>query len=200
MATQVQLVKDFIDKAVRNYKYTSETGTALKRALQLFEDVLQDDEVASLELIKSRADVIANRIDVKAPNKYSASSLMVYKSRVLRAINDYVIYGMDAKQMSAWSPKSTKRPAKTIHQKAENLGNSSDRHVMEAEDVPRSQIINMPFIPSGNSSGYGSKVSTLELPLKDDRNIIVYYPSDLSAFEAEKIGQVLKSIALLNEG
>lgn len=197
MADQVQVLDEFVEKAVRNYKYTNETGTTLRRALNLFGEVLQTDERESVELIKKRADDIANRVDIKSPNKYSASSLMVYKSRVMRVINDYLQYGTDAKKMANWSPKAAKKVAKpekpTTPQSSRYNGD-----FIEGEEVGPVPI-STPVLINASSSRFDAKGQTLDLPLQDDRGVIIYYPADLKVGEAEKIGNVLKSIAQLNE-
>lgn len=200
MESEANLLIEFIDKAVRNYKYGKPTGAALKSAVRVFSEVLQDDEKNSLELFEKRVDDIVNRIDIKFPKKYSAESLMVYKSRVLRAINDYRAYGRDAQAMAGWSPKQ-KRPTtsaakKTGHSKTTIVRDAD--HIIEGVEV-RSFPGTLPMLVPSQSDGQGVKMENIDLPLQGGRGITIYYPADLSVNEAEKVASILKGIASLSE-
>lgn len=200
---EITRVKDFVDKAVRNYKYTPDAGRRLKKSLDLFNEVLQEDERSSLDVLSKRLNDIVNRVDIKHPNLYTTSSLMVYKSQVVRAISDYQKYGKDATKMASWSPKVIKRAGtdssknkpevnkSVVTQTPETVVKNSDMAV----DSTITNAIAAHIIPNSAMA----EMKTLDLPLQNDRSVAVYYPVDLTSTEAEKIGVVLKSIALLNE-
>jgi len=190
MPNQIDRITDFVDKAVRNYKYSGETGTTLKRAVALFADVMQEDETASIDLVKDRLDDIMNRIDVKFPNKYTVSSLMVFKSRALRAINDYQNYGLDATKMSSWSPKTSKRSTSEA-KKPISVTTHDNAVTAELYSTPAMLPKPMDYNSVQNSQ-------TLELPLQNSRMVTIYYPTDLTVAESQKIGKVLESIASLS--
>lgn len=95
---------DFIERAIKSRKYPENTGLSLKSALKLFERELNEDEKNSLDQFKRNIEQIYQTVFSKN-KEYSADSLAVYKSRVLKAINDYEKYGTDPNKMANWIPK-----------------------------------------------------------------------------------------------
>lgn len=109
--TNVKLIYEFIDHAIKSRKYPENTGSSLKTALKLFEVELNDDERNSIDLFINNIEQIYQNVFAKNKN-FSASSLAVYKSRVLKAINDYKKYGIDPTKMANWTPKVVTRSRK----------------------------------------------------------------------------------------
>ena len=102
---------DFIDKAVKSRKYPESTASALRTALKLFEEELNEEERNSISEVKKNIGQISNSIFAKG--KSNAGSLATYKSRVNKVINEYEKYGLDAAKMANWSPKIVTRTKKS---------------------------------------------------------------------------------------
>jgi hypothetical protein len=104
---------DFVESAIRSRKYPPATASALKTALKLFEAELKPEEAASLDLFIQHFEQIYRDVCTKNSQRYSASSLSVYKSRVLKVIGDYTKYGIDPTKMAGWSPRVIVRGPKS---------------------------------------------------------------------------------------
>lgn len=188
MKNSIEQLQDFVHRALRNYKYKPNTATALQGALKLFSSVMTEDELATEGFIKSRIEELAERLHTKYPQKYSVDSLRVYKSRIARVITDFEKYGADAKSMASWNPLSNQRKRMPkLQEKATAKNSEKDEVIAVQADV------SLPELSSQNG-----KVADLHLPLAGGRNIVIYYPNDLTENEAEKVGAVLKTVAALN--
>lgn len=102
---------DFIDRAIKSRKYPENTGISLKTALKLFENELKEQELNSIDEFRKNIDQIYQSVFVKNKN-FSAGSLATYKSRVIKTLNDYEKYGVDATKMANWTPKIITRSKK----------------------------------------------------------------------------------------
>ncbi len=184
-------IQDFIKRAERNYKYKPNTASALSGALKLFSGVMTEDELAQDSFPADKLDEIGERIHTMFANKYSVDSLQTYKSRINRSVADFTRYGADAKSLASWNPltKQRKRDTKaTINAKPVTTVHK------EVSDTPNADPTELngikPEVPG---------LQDIRLPLADNRNVVIYYPMDLSEAEAEKIGTVLKGIAALSK-
>lgn len=199
MADSTQALLNFIEKAVRNWKYTNATGNNLRHAVKAVDAVLQEDEKKSIKLLQERADAIIQRIDIKTPNKFTASSLMTIKSRLLRTIEDYSHYGTDPTKMAGWSPKLMKKNNGSGSKAVQKATTAKRGKVIDATIVEGVPDQNVPMFVGSSSVNLSVKMQSLDLPLKNDRSVVLYYPTDISVGEAEKIAMVLKGIAALTE-
>ncbi|HUC90090.1 MAG TPA: hypothetical protein VMR45_04765 [Patescibacteria group bacterium] len=192
----VSCLQDFAKRAERNYKYKPNTATALAGAAKLFTTVMTEEELAAERFPLDKIDQFADRIYTKYPDKYNVDSLRVYKSRITRIVKDYETYGVDAKSMASWNPLSRQRKRATGTKQASNIKSTSElsSHTEIKTHTP-APIYSTPNQPIATE---GSKVVDLHLPLSGDRTIVVYYPTNLTESEANKIGIVLRSIAALN--
>jgi len=138
--TKFQELYDFIDRAKKNRKYPEATAGALKAALKLYDAELSDEERSSLDKVKKDFEQITQSVFKKNANKFSASSLITYKSRILKVFADYEKYGDPAK-MSNWFPKIIARTKKSS--KSENLP-SRDEGEHDEVDHPHT------FLDKGN--------------------------------------------------
>lgn len=197
MSTTTELLQDFVDKAVRNYKYPKSTGANLRSSLKIVEEVLQEDESQSLDVLKQRLDDVINRVDVKYPNRYTADTLMVYKSRVLKVIKDYEQYGQDAKSMAGWATRQKKQSPSSKPSISSQSVRPKQSSVIEAEEIFRNVASNQPLLIPSSNARQGAKMENIDLPLQGDRGVTIYYPADLKVQEAEKIANILKGIASL---
>ena len=118
---------DFVDKAIRSRKYPDNTGATLKTALKLFDAELNEEERNSIDEFSKNIEQIYQGVFSKNKN-FTASSLAVYKSRVLKVIADYKKYGVDATKMAGWSPKIVARSKKQFtisNEKRKNMDEES---------------------------------------------------------------------------
>lgn len=109
-------LRDFIDSAERSRKYPPNTAIALKNALKVFENELNEDEATNLELFKQHLDQIYHSVFEKNKNRMSVGSLATYRARVNRVLKDFDNYGSDPAKFNSWSvsikPRTTrKKPA-----------------------------------------------------------------------------------------
>lgn len=185
-------LQDFIKRAERNYKYKPNTANALSGAVKLFATVMTEDELSQDSFPVDKLDEIGERIHTKFVNKYSVDSLQTYKSRINRVATDFKQYGADAKSMASWNPLTKQRKnngkPKTGTKPASTMPKNKP-----TPDETGPQPDNMPGIPETPG------LQDIRLPLANNRNVVVYYPMDLSEAEAEKIGTVLKGIAALSK-
>lgn len=185
-------LQDFIKRAVRNYKYKPNTANALSSAVKLFATVMTEDELSQDSFPIDKLDEIGERIHTKFVNKYSVDSLQTYKSRINRVATDFKQYGADAKSMASWNPLTKQRK----NNGKPKTGTKSAPTMPKNKPTPYetgTQPDNTPGIPETPG------LQDIRLPLTNNRNVVVYYPMDLSEAEAEKIGTVLKGIAALSK-
>jgi len=117
-------------------------------------------------------------------------SLQTYKSRINRIVSDFTDYGADAKSMASWNPLSKQRKrAGTTKTNAKSVSSESNKSnkTMTGIHLEDSKPTELPDLQD------------IRLPLAGNRNVVIYYPMDLSEVEAEKIGTVLKGIAALSK-
>lgn len=107
-----QALYEFIDRAVKNRKYPPNTALGLKAALKLFEPVLNEDELGSIEKFKENLEQIYHAVSSKN-KEITASSLATYKSRIVKVVREYEQYGADPTKMNGWSLKPVIRQKKT---------------------------------------------------------------------------------------
>lgn len=180
----IENLQDFIKRAERNYKYKPNTAGALSAALKLFSTVMTDDELSEEKFPIDKLDEIAERIHTKFADKYSVDSLQTYKSRITRVVKDFAQYGSDAKSMASWNPLTKQRTIKPKLTKTklhkQEIEKQDDSHLSKEQNA------NIPGLKD------------ITLPLTNNRNVVIYYPTDLTEDEASKLGTVLKSIAALN--
>ncbi len=110
--TKFSELPGFVDDAVKNRKYPPNTAFGLKAALRMFEGELNEEEKKSIEKVRENINQLSQSVSQKNKSKLSASSPGVYKSRVLKVVNDYEKYGTDPTKMANWSVKVTTRKKK----------------------------------------------------------------------------------------
>ena len=166
----------FIDSAVRSRKYAQNTAYGLKAAIKLFEVELKHEEKESLELFETHLEQIYRDVCTKNSQKFTASTLEVYKSRVKKTLSDYKNYGVDPTKMAGWSPRIvTRTPRKTKVEKP----------------VPdRGADINI----EDEGSTDLSQMHKIELSLRPDTKFTIIVPRDIKAVEATTVKAVLDSL------
>lgn len=171
MKTLLENLYEFITTAQKSRKYNPNTAGGFKTALRLFEKELNDEEKASLQLFKQNFEQIYHQVVNKnmSSSSYTAASLEVYKSRILRLLNDFEKYGLDATKMASWNPKIriAKREKKIVETEA-----TAKTLTEEPQEQPQNLKIDM---------------AKFELPLREGVFAIIQTPRDLSIEEAKKI-------------
>lgn len=176
----------FIKTAERTHKYKPNTASALAGTLRLFVGVMTERELSGEDFPIDKLDELVERLRVKNQGKYSAGSLQTYKIRISRIVRDYMNYGLDAKSMASWNPLPNQR-----------------RRVRPKSNAPQDLTRKQPAEDSAGTLQVGGRrenaavVHDIQLPLANNRNAVLYYPTDLTEDEAEKIGIALKGIAAL---
>src|SRR3989344_5568097 len=161
----------FIDSAVKSRKYPTNTAFGLKAALKVFEGELNEEEAKSIDKVRSNINQISQSVYQKQQSNLSASSLAVYKSRVLKVINDYEKYGTDPSKMANWSVKviSRERKKKTSADQPDNYSSTGD-----------SSLQRLIAMPEGN--GYNQVNVSL-----NGRKFICVVPADMTEAEFKKL-------------
>ena len=169
---------EFIDRAVKSRKYPESTAQGLRAALKAFDSVLNEEERQSLELFKKNIDPIYQSVFNKYGKEFSSGTLAVYKSRVLKVVNDYEKYGTDPAKMANWMPKIIKRGPRK-------------KSLESNEEIADNEIE-----PSTVSPDSG-KLNKIELMLRDDETrSIIMVPRDLKSSECKRIKMLLDSLVI----
>ena len=177
MKNNFQALYDFIDRATKSRKYPENTAKALRAALKLYEPILNEDELNSLEKFTENFEQITSSMFNKNANRFSASSLPAYKSRAQKVLNDYSKYADPAK-MSNWSPKKISRSVKVKKVDTENLTN----------------IDKAPLFAHNTLESIPENMHKIELALRSDTKFIVIVPRDINKNEAKTLKTIIDSL------
>lgn len=122
---------DFVDRAVKNRKYPSNTAHGMRAALRMFEVEINEEEKASIDKFRDNLDQIYQSVSIKNKD-VAASSLMSYKSRVSKVLKDYERYGVDPTKMANWSVKTIVRQRKeaSTESRSENSASTANKNSM----------------------------------------------------------------------
>lgn len=177
----IEELNKFLDIAVKNRKYSINTAYAIRAALNLFGQELNEDELNSYEVFKDRFDSIYESISRKNGSKFTASSLQTYRSRMEKVMSDYEQYGTDVNKLASWNP-----PIRSKNLLAK---------VKKAPDVPDSNDSDNSDSGSSNKSVFDG-LDKREISTKQNSKIYIMYPPDYTyedADEIEAFGAYLKS-------
>lgn len=163
----IKTLNEFIEIALRNRKYASNSVYGYRAAIKLFDEELNEDERASLELFKSRFEQVFSNILNKKKNTFSISSLQVYRKRVHKVLGDYEKYGIDPSKMSSWNP---------VLKTAIKSKSSKDVSVVKSLEPV--------IVEETQSFGENSKH---EYSLRNSKKIFISYPQDFTLEEAKSI-------------
>lgn len=172
----------FVEFAKNNRKYPQSTANNLKSALKIFEKVLTDDELASVDLIKDRIEEIFINIINNNKDK-SIGSLNTYKARVLKVLNDYKKYGEDPTKIQSWIIKSRNSlpDVRQVHQFTGvlNKKDKPDKNLSELSDTTHNHVNN---------------VHRIELALDSNSKAVILIPRDITISEANTIKVIIDSL------
>ena len=167
---------EFVDSAEKNRKYLHNTAYGLKAALKLFGAELNQEEKDSLEFFKKNFEQIFSSVDRKNKKDFTASSLLTYKSRVQKTMNDFKRYGLDASKMATWNPSVRKRGNPKSATK--DQGNNSSVQTSSVFDKQEAQGLTNRF----------------ELAIREDATALIVVPANLTLAEANKIKKQIDAI------
>lgn len=179
MSSVIRQLSEFIDTAERNRKYPTGTAIGRRAALRLFEQELNEEEKESLDTLKSNLEQIYQNVFNKNKSKMSAESLVTYKQRVEKLIEDYERYGADPTKLAAWN-----RPTRKSKSSALQTNNQKNPGVSVPDEETRLEK----EVP----------LSRFELPLRTGVKAIIIVPSDIKTNEVntlKKYIDFLESIA-----
>ena len=167
---------DFIDAAEKSRKYPSNTASARRSAIRLFEPELNDQEKESLETMKKNFDHVYQNVFSKNKSSMTAESLQTYKNRFLRVIKDYEKYGLNPTKMASWN-----RPVRKM---------SANRVVKNGNELS---------LHSGSSDQDETEMSRFELPLRQNVKAIILVPSDITKSEVEKVRKYIEFLDSISQ-
>ena len=160
-------IEKFVDIAVRNRKYPQNTAVGFHTVLRMVKPELNEEEQNSLDTIKKNLDQIFNTLHSKNPKKWTIVSIEVYKKRLKRLINDYENYGIDTSKISNWDRKPRTIVHKQLEDKPTNNATSKEKDSL-LEKTTLSDLIRN------------------EIPVSSEKDIIVFYPRDITIEGIEK--------------
>ncbi|MDP3941966.1 MAG: hypothetical protein Q8Q49_06695 [bacterium] len=186
MNTFIDLIQ-FTRDAEKNRNYPAATGAAFRGAIAKFMEILNEEEKQSIDLFEGRIDQILRDFIEKNKQKMTMSSIMEYKRRVLKVIDDYREYGIDPTKMTNWQRKPKIFSAKRLKQQKneENRPTQSQQKPVETTTTP------VDLMTEGSMTRF-------EIPLRKGIKAIIHTPPDLTFEEVKKIKlyvQYLEAIA-----
>lgn len=167
---------NFLEFAKNNRKYPTSTANNLKSSLKIFEQVLNEDELNSLNLIEDSIEEIF--VNVVNNNKQkSIESLNTYKARFLKVLNDYKRYGENPSKIKSWETKPRNFTP---------LLNRKDKQDKK-QDKPLSSLSTLVNTPVENNS------HRLEICLNSSKKATLIIPKDIDKKDVEIIKNILGS-------
>jgi len=137
----------FLEFAKNNRKYPESTANNLKSAIKIFEAVLNEDELASLDLVVERLDEIFFSVISRNKDK-SITSLNTYKTRLQRVLEDYKKYGADPSQIQNWYIST---PRLITKDKPDKLSDKPLSDLSSPTHTPVNNVHKLEFIVQKNS-------------------------------------------------
>lgn len=175
---------EFLTQLVEKGRATSGSITPLKTAVRQVLSVIDGDDAWQKTDIRhiNISDYIA-RFKNKTVGKYSADSLIVYQSRLNKAIKWYSTF----LENPGWVPPTGKasKKAKILKQEKVETGhllpeksNIEDADQPTSTDSSQNDLIAYPF------------------PLRPGKIVRLYLPLDLTTSEAKRLGKYLESLSV----
>ncbi len=173
MNNKFSTLYDFIDRAVKSRKYPDATAQTLRAALKLYEPLLNEEELESVDKFKKNFDQITASVFNKNASKFSASSLATYRSRVQKVLDNFEKYN-DPIKMNSWSTKVVLRTKKT----------ASEKKTQDSQEEPEAKVQEKPL----------EGMHKIELALRPDKKFIIIVPMDITSTESTTIKAILDSL------
>ncbi len=170
-----QSLYDFVNVAERNRKIAPDTATGYRVALKLFETVLNEDEKNALSTFKERFEAIYANVINRNKSTLSIATLLRYKSRVKKILQDYEKYGIDPSRMASWN--------RVAYSKSKKLNEKDDLNIVPLPERGQSSMEN----EDAGLSSRGIPITRFEIVLRPNVKAIVLTPGDLTITEAKKL-------------
>lgn len=183
----LRALNDFLDYLSSKHLLNKNTAQSRKAAVNKVLGVLDAEEASDLS--KVDLDLAFRRFENKSAKDYKPDSLMVYRSRVGSALNDFFSYLESPTQfrpsVKANGSGAAARPAKTSR-KAE--GERSERRTSAREDEQTET-------PAMTERTHALSVP---VPLRDGVMVrITGLPADLTEAEAARLAAIVKAYAVV---
>ncbi len=172
----------FIDLAERNRKYQPNTAQGYKAALRRLEEVLNEDEIISFQLVEERFPQIMDAFFKKHQGEVSASSMDVYRKRIQKLLKDYKKWGPNLKDWSSWVVSVPK-----ARHSSKDGSDTNPAIVVSQNGQTVEDIDNIKTLQNAESGSRYTLSTRFEIPLRPGVLAFVSTPSDLTKNEAKKI-------------
>lgn len=181
----LQALNEFFDYLANKHLLNKNTVQSRKGAANKILSVLDEQEAS--DLTKLDLDLVFQRFANKAGKDYKPDSLMVYRSRLGSALNDFFQYVENPVQfrpsLKANGSATAKKPAKTVRKADEQ----------RAEGKP---IAGTPALPMAMHASSPGSVN-VPVPLREGVTVqITGLPADLTEAEASRLAAIIKAYAM----
>lgn len=181
----LQALNEFLDYLSNKHLLNKNTAQSRKGAANKVLSVLDDKEASDLR--KLDLDLVFTRFANKAGKDYKPDSLMVYRSRLTSALNDFLSYVENPAQfrpaLRTNGSGTAKRPAKTARK--------ADEQRIERE---------LPIEDQGSSkTTYANSPGSVNVPVPLREGVTVHItglPVDLTGAEASRLAAIIKAYAM----
>lgn len=178
---------DFLDYLAEKGLMRKATVSSRKAAVGKVLGILGREEVADVTSLDM--DEVIKRFSNLEGRKYQPKTLATYKSRVIASIEDFKNYLDDP---IGFKPLSARRTRKVKRRDSpSNLSNSEPTPPISGESPRR---------PPGRMASHFPSDHIIPIPLRADLVVRVYgIPFDLTKKEADRIANVIKALAQVDE-
>lgn len=176
MDNTFQSLYDFVNIAVRNRKIAPDTATGYRVSLKLFEAVLNEDEKNALSTFKDRFEAIYANVVNKNKSNLSMATLLRYKNRVKRILEDYTNYGIDPSKMASWNRVTYSRSNK-----------SKTKEDLQVSPITKKASPPMESESTDDLYPREVPITRFEIVLRPNIKAIILTPGDLTLSEAKKL-------------
>lgn len=171
---------DFIEYVSKKGLIKQATASNWKNASIRLLAILDDNEAHDLRELD--IDALCSRFNNLEGKSITPSSMQVYRSRLKTAVGDFIAYTNNPMSYKPGISQRTSRKKTSKNKEVSSFQETNQSHTTEHNDPPHK--------PKG---------ITFPVPLRADLVVeIRYLPFDLTEQEAEKIGMVIKALAMNN--
>lgn len=193
----ISALVDFIEKARGERKYAESTARGYTAAVKLFAAYVSDQERQDFDVLLQNIENIAADIYAKqADENITVTTLVVYKRRMRKLVQDYREYGSSPDKLAAWNPR---RPAKGLGGGRRSAGGADSAAVQLAGEDSAQVLLQPSRVSTSNQAGVvaldGGEdrviMNRSEISLRSNLRIALELPADMTAQEADKIKQLI---------
>lgn len=182
----LRALNEFLDYLANKHLLNKNTVQSRKGAANKILGVLDEQEASDLKQLD--LDLVFQRFANKAGKDYKPESLMVYRSRLSSALNDFFLYVENPAQfrpaLKSNGSSTAKKPAKAVR-KAEDQ--RAEGKPMGGEHAP----------PTTTQVSTPGSVN-VPVPLREGVTVqITGLPVDLTEAEASRLAAIIKAYAMM---